>query len=145
MKTYSRKPADLRPRKYVIDAEGQVLGRLASKVAAILMGKHTPQYQPGWPDGDKVLVVNADKVKVTGGKETKTVYRWHTNYPGGLKELRMDKAFEKDPAFPLIHAIKGMLPHNSRGRKLFRNLRVVCGPAEDHPGRKGAEVLRVKL
>lgn len=145
MDTYSLKAADARPRKYVIDAEGQVLGRLASKVAAILMGKHTARFQPGWPGGDKVLVVNAEKVKVTGDKRRTTIYRKHTNYPGGLKETRMEEAFRKDPAFPLIHAIKGMLPHNSRGRKLFKNLRVVCGPGEGHPGRNGAETLRVKL
>jgi len=125
MKSYNLTEKDWQQNCWIVDAENKVFGRLASKIANILMGKHTAKFQPGWNRGDKVYVINADKVKITGDKLKKKIYRWYTGYPGGLKEVVMEKMLNKKPDYALVNAIKGMLPHNSRGRKLFKNLRIV--------------------
>ena len=131
MKTYSTKPSDLTLTWHVIDAEGQVLGRLASRIAQLLKGKHNPRYAPHLNMGDMVVVVNAEKVAFTGKKiEDKRYYR-HSQYPGGLKTTKLDDLLKQHPTRALEHSVKGMLPHNPLGRAMLRKLRVYAGP--DHP------------
>jgi large subunit ribosomal protein L13 len=132
MKTYAPKPRDIERRWYVLDAQGQVLGRLASEAAAILRGKHKPIFAPHMDTGDNVIVVNAKGIEVTGGKrETKVAYR-HSGYPGGLTETRYDRLLEEKPAFAVEKAIKGMLPKNRLGRAMGKKLHVYAGPTHRH-------------
>ncbi len=130
--TQSAKPAEVDHAWYVVDATDVVLGRLSSRVASILRGKHKPIYTPHVDTGDFVIVVNAEKVKLTGRKlEQKTYYR-HTGYTGNLREVTAGKLLAGPHADRVIrHAVKGMLPHNSLGRQMFRKLKVYAGP--DHP------------
>lgn len=116
---------------YVVDARGQVLGRLASRVATILMGKHKPDYTPFLDTGDHVIVINASKVKLTGKKEEKKIYRWHSGYPGGLKEVLARDLKAKHPEKLVEWAVWGMLPKTKLGKQMFRKLKVYAG--EDHP------------
>ncbi len=122
--TYTAKPADIERRWYVVDAEGQVLGRLASTVAQVLRGKHKPIYTQHIDTGDHVIVVNAGKVMVTGGKEDKKEYRHHSGYPGGLKETPYETLMKKRPEQVIIRAVRGMLPHNRLGRAMLGKLHV---------------------
>lgn len=115
----------------MIDAEGKVLGRLASEIAKILRGKHKPHYSPHLDTGDHVVVINAEKIKVTGKKSSQKVYYHHTGYPGGLRSVSYAKLLQERPERVLEHAVKGMLPHNRLGRKMFKKLRVYAG--SDHP------------
>ncbi|MDE6138857.1 MAG: 50S ribosomal protein L13, partial [Candidatus Gastranaerophilales bacterium] len=115
MKTYSAKPLEVERKWYVIDAEGEVLGRLAVRVANILRGKNKPEYTPHVDTGDFVIVINAAKVKVTGKKETDKIYLHHTGYPGGLKSASFKELMEKDPRIVIEHAVRGMLQHNTLG------------------------------
>jgi large subunit ribosomal protein L13 len=131
MKTYAPKPAHIVRRWYVIDASGQVLGRLASEVAAILRGKHKPIFAPHMDTGDNVIVVNAAKIELTGGKEAKKISYRHSGYPGGIKGTRYDSLLADKPAWVIEKAIRGMLPKNSLGRSMIKKLHVVAGP--DHP------------
>ncbi|MBD3383569.1 50S ribosomal protein L13 [candidate division KSB1 bacterium] len=131
MKTYSPKIGDIEKKWYVIDAEGQVLGRLASKVATILRGKHKPIWAPHMDVGDFVIVVNADKIRLTGRKAEQKVYYRHSRYPGGLKSIQYDRAMAKRPEFVLEQAVKGMLPHNKLGRQMLKKLKLYASP--DHP------------
>ncbi len=131
MKTYSPKIGDIEKKWYVIDAEGQVLGRLASKVATILRGKHKPIWAPHMDVGDFVIVVNADKIRLTGRKTEQKVYYRHSRYPGGLKSIQYDRMMAKRPEFVLEQAVKGMLPHNKLGRQMFKKLKLYASP--DHP------------
>ena len=130
--TQSARPQDVQPRWYVIDAEDQVLGRLSTRVASVLRGKHKAIYTPHVDTGDFVIVVNADKVKLTGRKrEQKTYYR-HTGYTGNLKEITADKVLTgAHPDRVVRHSVRGMLPKNALGRDMFRKLKVYAGP--DHP------------
>lgn len=131
MKTYVIKPAEVERTWYVVDAEGQTLGRLASSIATILRGKHKPIYNPGVDCGDFVVVVNADKVAVTGRRlEQKRYYR-HSLYIGGLKEITLRDQLEKHPTRVIESAVRGMLPKNALGRQMFKKLKVYAGP--DHP------------
>jgi large subunit ribosomal protein L13 len=116
---------------YVIDAAGQVLGRLATKAATILSGKHRPQYAPFLVSGDHVIIINAEKVKLTGEKLDKKVYRWHTLYPGGLREVAARKVFEKKPDKMIREAVLGMLPKNKLRKRLVKRLKIYF--AEQHP------------
>ena len=132
MKTYSAKMRDVRPAWHVIDATDQPLGRLATRVATLLRGKHKPIYQPNLPVGDFVVVINAERVRVSGDKaEAKTYYR-HSQYPGGLKTVQFRQLMEKHPTRAVEKAVRGMLPHNSLGRKLFTRLKVYAGPEHPH-------------
>jgi large subunit ribosomal protein L13 len=131
LKTYSPKIGDIEKKWYVIDAEGQVLGRLASKVATILRGKHKPIWAPHMDVGDFVIVVNADKIRLTGRKAEQKVYYRHSRYPGGLKSIQYDRMMAKRPEFVLEQAVKGMLPHNKLGRQIFKKLKLYASP--DHP------------
>ena len=116
---------------YVIDATGQVLGRVATKAATILMGKHRPQYAPFLVGGTHVIILNAEKIKLTGEKLDKKVYRWHTQYPGGLKEVTARKVFESKPDKMIREAVLGMLPKNKLRKRLVRRLKVYL--ADQHP------------
>ncbi len=116
---------------HVLDAEGRPLGRVASEAAQLLLGKHKPTYEPHLAMGDHVVIINAAKVELTGAKREQKVYYRHTGYPGGLRERSFEEQMERDPRRVLERAIKGMLPHNARGRQLFRALKVYAGP--DHP------------
>lgn len=124
MDTYNMKLADIKPEWYLIDAKDKVLGRLASKIAMIVRGKNKATFTPHLNCGDHVVVINAAKIKVTGNKMTKKIYRNHTNYPGGLKETTMQELLQKHPAAILEKAVKGMLPHRSLGNIAMKNLRV---------------------
>jgi large subunit ribosomal protein L13 len=136
MKTFSPRPADIERRWYVVDADGAVLGRLASEVAQILRGKHKPMWAPHMDTGDHVIVVNASGVKLTGGKETKKIAYRHSGYPGGLSETPYGRLMETRPAMVVEKAIVGMLPHNRLGRSMARKLQVYPGPDHPHKAQK---------
>jgi large subunit ribosomal protein L13 len=131
MKTYSPKAKDVQRRWYVVDAEGAVLGRLASEVARILRGKHKPTFAPHIDMGDHVVVVNAARVRLTGEKGGKKVYYRHSQYPGGLREIPYERLAAERPERVVEQAVRGMLPKNRLGRQMFRKLSVYAGP--DHP------------
>src|SRR6266702_4768287 len=130
-RTFSPRPQDITREWFVVDADGQTLGRLAAQVAAILRGKHKPIFAPHMDTGDHVVIVNAAKIVVTGGKETKKVAYRHSGYPGGIKATEYGRLLSEKPAFALEKAIRGMLPKNRLGRAMFKKLHVVPGP--DHP------------
>jgi large subunit ribosomal protein L13 len=117
---------------YVIDASGKTLGRLATRIASALRGKNNPGYVPFMDNGDFVIVVNAEKVHVTGMKREKKTYWSHTGYPGGLKLTSFKEMMEKDPTFAVRNAVKGMLPHNRLGRRLMKKLKIYAGPGHPH-------------
>jgi large subunit ribosomal protein L13 len=132
MKTYNAKPGDVERRWYVVDAEGKTLGRLATRIADILRGKGKPQYTPHVDTGDFVVVVNADKIHVTGNKlDDKMVYR-HSGYPGGLKARPLREELERRPTEVLRKAVKGMLPKNRLARKQLLKLKIYAGPEHPH-------------
>jgi large subunit ribosomal protein L13 len=131
-KTYSAKPAEVERRWYVIDAENQVLGRLASQIAMVLRGKHKPQFTPHVDTGDFVVVTNADKVALSGKKHDLKTYFSHSHYPGGVKIEHVKDLLQKKPELVVERAVWGMLPHNTLGRQLFRKLKVYAGPEHPH-------------
>ena len=132
MKTYSPKPEHIERRWYVVDASGVVLGRLASEVATILRGKHKPMYAPHMDTGDHVVVVNADKIELTGNKgEDKYAYR-HSGYPGGITAVKYKDLMAKRPVAAVEKAVRGMLPKNTIGRQMLKKLHVVPGPEHPH-------------
>jgi large subunit ribosomal protein L13 len=132
MKTYSTKMGEVRPAWHVLDAADQPLGRLATRAAALLRGKHKPTFQPNLPMGDFVVIVNAERVRVTGNKAEGKVYYRHTQYPGGLRQTTFREQIEKHPTRAVEKAVKGMLPHNRLGRHLFTRLKVYAGPEHPH-------------
>jgi len=132
MKTYSAKPADVERRWYVIDASECVLGRLASFVASRLRGKHKPIYTPHVDTGDHIVVINAEKVSLTGKKLNDKLYHRHSGYMGGLKSMTAKQVLEKRPKDLLVHAVRGMLPKNRLGRKMLKKLKVYAGPEHPH-------------
>ena len=131
-RTYVATPKDIEKKWILVDAEDVVLGRLASVLAMRLRGKHKPSYTPNMDCGDHVIVINAEKVKLTGGKRTAKTYYWHTGYPGGQKVASYKSLKEKHPERIINSAVKGMLPHNRLGRKLFNHLKVYSGPSHPH-------------
>jgi large subunit ribosomal protein L13 len=141
-KTYSATRDDLDPRWYIIDAENQVLGRLAAEIATILRGKHKPTFTPHMNSGDFVIVVNAAKVAVTRGREDKKIYYRHSQYPGGLKQETLRQALEKHPERVIERAVKGMLPHNHLGADILRRLKVYGGPSHPHKAQKPVKWVR---
>ena len=133
MKTYSAKPSDIEKRWVVIDAEGLVLGRLASIVAMRLRGKHLATFTPHMDCGDNIIIVNAEKVNLTGNKRTDKVYYWHTGYPGGIKNRTARQLLEgKHPERVIEAAVKRMLPGGPLSRQQMRNLRIYAGPEHPH-------------
>lgn len=134
--TYMAKPGQVERVWYVIDAEGQTLGRLAARVAAILRGKHKPEYTPHVDTGDFVIVVNAEKVNLTGNKLDKKIYYRHSGYPGGLRETTARQMLQKHPERVIKRAVWGMLPSGPLARKQFKKLRVYAGPDHPHQAQK---------
>ncbi len=144
MKTYSAKPGEVEKKWILIDAEGVVLGRLASIIATRLRGKHKPFYTPHVDCGDNIIVINADKVVLTGRKMQKKKYYWHTGYPGGIKERTADKMLAgKRPERVLELAVKRMMPKGPLARRQLKNMRIYAGPEHPHTAQK-PEVLDVK-
>jgi large subunit ribosomal protein L13 len=135
-KTWTPKASDLKSDWFVVDATDQILGRLASGVAAVLRGKHKPTYAPHVNSGDHVVVINASKIKVTGTKLGSKEYTRYTGYPGGLRRRTLSKAQEIDPTFPLTNAVKGMLQHNTLGADMLTRLRVYAGAEHGHQAQK---------
>jgi large subunit ribosomal protein L13 len=132
MKTYVTKPAEIERAWYVVDAEGQTLGRLASNVASILKGKHKPIYSPAVDCGDFVIVLNADKINVTGRRLEQKKYYRHSLYIGGLKEVSLRDQLQQHPERVIESAVRGMLPKNALGRKMFKKLKVYAGSEHPH-------------
>ena len=142
MKTYMAKAETVERKWYVVDAEGLTLGRLASQVASVLRGKNKPNYTPNVDTGDFVIVINTDKVVLTGKKLENKFYRYHTGYIGGLKEISYKKMMEEKSDLAVYEAVKGMLPKNSLGRAMIKKLRVYKGAEHNHAAQK-PETLKV--
>jgi len=136
MKSFIAKPHEVEKKWYVIDAEGRTLGRLATEAASILRGKRKPIYTPHVDTGDYVIVINAEKVEVTGKKRKEKVYTRYTGYPGGLREITFDKLQAKKPEEIIRHAIKGMMPEGRLGRQMYKKLKVYAGPNHVHTAQK---------
>jgi len=144
MRTYSAKPSEIEKKWIVVDAEGVVLGRLASIVAKILRGKHKPTFTPHMDCGDNVIIVNAEKVKLTGNKRTQKTYYWHTGYPGGIKSRTADKLLDgQHPERVVTKAVERMITRGPLGRQQMSNLRVYAGTEHPHTAQQ-PEVLDVK-
>jgi len=131
-KTYLEKPADVKRKWFLVDADGKTLGRLAAKVATLLRGKHKPTFTPHVDTGDHVVIVNAEKIRLTGNKMEYKTYSYHTGYPGGLKTLTAEHIHKKDPTKLLTRAIEGMLPKNPLGNQMAKKLRVYAGSTHPH-------------
>lgn len=142
--TYIAKIADVERKWYVVDAEDKTLGRFASEIATILRGKNKPTFAPNVDTGDYIIVVNAEKIAVTGKKLDQKIYTHHSGYIGGLKSTTLKKMLETKPEEVVKHAVKGMLPKNALGRKMFSKLHVYAGPEHDHAAQK-PEVLELKF
>ena len=136
MKTYQAKKEELEHQWYLVNAEGKVLGRLATKLADLLRGKTKPTYTPHLDTGDFVVVINAGKVALTGRKIKDKIYYHHTGYPGGIKEISAEKLLAKKPTEMIRIAVKGMLPKNSLGRQMLRKLKLYAGPNHPHEAQK---------
>lgn len=136
MKSFMAKPAEIDRKWYVIDATGQTLGRLSSEVASILRGKHKPIYTPNVDTGDFIIVINASKINLTGNKLLNKKMRWHTGYPGGLKEIDYGTLLQRKPEKIIEAAVKGMLPHNRLGAAMFKKLKVYRGSEHPHQAQK---------
>ena len=143
MSTFSPKPSDIDRKWFVVDAAGKTLGRLATQVATVLRGKHKPIYTPHVDTGDFVIVVNAEQVALTGNKLRDKLYFRHSGYPGGLKVVNYEKLLRTHPERAIERAVKGMLPHNRLGRKLYRKLKVYRGGTHPHQAQK-PQVLEIK-
>ena len=131
MKTYQAKPQQIKRKWYVVDAADKSVGRLASQVAKILRGKHKPIFTPNVDTGDFVVVINAEKVRLTGNKAEELIY-WHTMYPGGLRSVSRGKLLADNPEKAVYRTIKGMVPHNKLGAQMIRKLKVYVGPEHPH-------------
>ena len=132
MKTFSAKPAEVRRDWFVVDATGKTLGRLSTEIAHRLRGKHKPEYTPHVDTGDYIVVVNAEKIRVTGNKLKDKMYHRHTGYIGNLKSMSLEKLLDEAPERALQYAVKGMLPRGPLGRKMLGKLRIFVGPEHDH-------------
>ena len=132
MKTFVAKPAEIKRDWYVVDAEGKTLGRLAAEVAHRLRGKHKPEYTPFMDTGDNIIIINAEKIAVTGKKFTDKMYYHHSGFPGGIKSAAFKDVMAKKPEFILETAIRGMLPKGPLGRQMFRKLHVYAGAQHEH-------------
>ena len=140
VKTYYAKPGEVERAWVLIDAEDQVLGRIATKAATILKGKHKPQYTPHVDTGDFVVIVNADKIRLTGTKAASKSYYRHSGFPGGLHEEKFAEAMEKHPERVVERAVKGMLPKNTLGRAMGKKLKVYAGPDHPHTAQKPTKI-----
>ena len=140
MKTYTAKPETVKREWLIVDAEGQTLGRLASAIALRLRGKHKPEFTPHVDTGDYIVVINADKVVVTGAKAQDKMYYRHTGYPGGIREINFNDLQEKKPGRVVELAVKGMLPKNPLGRAMFTKLKVYAGTEHPHAAQQPKEL-----
>ena len=136
MKSFMASPSTVERKWYVVDAEGKTLGRLASEVANVLRGKNKPTYTPHIDTGDYVIVVNAEKIQVTGKKLDQKIYYHHSEYGGGMKEATLREMMQKKPEFVITHAVKGMLPKGPLGRQMLKKLHVYAGPEHNHAAQK---------
>ena len=132
MKTYTAKPETVERDWFIVDAENKTLGRLSTEIARRLRGKHKPEYTPHVDTGDYIIVINADKVYVSGNKKTDKMYHHHTGYPGGLKSISFEKLIEKAPERVIETAVKGMLPKNPLGRAMYKKMKVYAGSEHPH-------------
>ncbi|MCD6327273.1 50S ribosomal protein L13 [bacterium] len=135
-RTYSARPRDIEPRWYLVDASGQTVGRMAARISKVLLGKHTPLYTAHIDTGDFVVVINSEKVVLTGKKWSQKMYHHHSGYTGGLKSFTAREKLKKDPTFPVRNAISGMLPKSILGRKMLKKLKVYAGPNHPHSAQK---------
>ncbi len=140
MKTFSAKPEAVTRDWFVVDAADKTLGRLASEIAHRLRGKHKPEYTPHVDTGDYIVVVNAEKIRVTGNKTTDKIYHHHTGYPGGLKSMSFEKLIDRAPERVIQRAVRGMLPHNPLGRAMFKKLKVYAGAEHPHAAQQPTEL-----
>ena len=136
MSSYIAKPSEIERKWYILDAEGKTLGHLASEAAMMLRGKKKPTYTPYIDCGDYVIVINAEKIEVTGKKAKEKIYKHHTGYPGGLREITFEKLQAKDPEEIIRHAVKGMMPKGPMGRQMYKKLKVYAGPEHKHAAQK---------
>ncbi len=136
MSSYIAKPQDVDRKWYIIDAEGKTLGKVAAEAASILRGKKKPIFTPHVDTGDYVIVINAEKVEVTGKKRKEKIYKRHTGYPGGLRETTFEQLLNKAPEEIIRHAVKGMMPNGKLGRQMFKKLKVYAGPEHKHAAQK---------
>ena len=136
MKSFMASPSTVERKWYVVDAEGKTLGRLASEVANVLRGKNKPTYTPHIDTGDYVIVVNAEKIQVTGKKLDQKIYYHHSEYVGGMKKATLREMMQKKPEFVITHAVKGMLPKGPLGRQMLKKLHVYAGPEHNHAAQK---------
>ena len=139
--TYITKPAEIKHEWYIVDATGQTLGRLATEIAKVLRGKNKVIYMPHVDTGDYVIIINAEKIKVTGKKLDQKFYRHHSGYPGGVKDISLKDMLKRRPEFVLRHAIKGMLPKNNLGHAILKKLYVYAGSEHKHDAQKPKELL----
>ncbi len=144
MKTYSTKASDIKREWHVIDASNEVLGRLATQIASLLMGKHKPIICRNLDTGDFVVVINAEKVRVTGNKAKQKLYYRHSGYPGGLKSTTFERMMQTHPTRAIEHAVKGMLPHNRLGATMIKKLKVYAGDIHPHLGQTKATSARLE-
>lgn len=140
MKTYSAKSETVKRDWYIVDASGKTLGRLAAELAHRLRGKHKPEFTPHVDTGDYIVVINAEKVHVTGNKAKDKMYHRHTGYPGGLKSISFEKLIDKAPELTILSAVKGMLPRGPLGRATFKKLKVYAGDAHPHAAQQPQEL-----
>jgi len=139
-KTFSIKESEIDKKWYVVNAEGKILGRLATEIATILRGKNKPQFTPHMDAGDHVIVINADKIVLTGSKAEDKDYFTHSQYPGGEKFISIKKIMQEKPEFVITNAVKGMLPKNKLGRKIIKNLKVYAGTNHPHTAQQPVEI-----
>jgi len=144
MKTYSTKASDIKREWHIIDASDKVLGRLATQIAVLLMGKHKPIFSRHLDTGDFVVVINAEKIRVTGNKTKQKLYYRHSGYPGGLKSISLERMMQTHPTRVIEHAVKGMLPHTRLGAKMMKRLRVYVGDAHPYQGQIKATPVKVE-
>ena len=137
MKTYSVKASEIERQWHVIDASGKILGKLATQVATLLMGKHKPMFSRHLDTGDFVVVINADKVQVSGNKTKQKIYYRHSGYPGGLKSITLEEMMQTKPTWVVEHAVKGMLPKNRLGASMLKKLKVYTGDTHPHLAQTG--------
>ncbi len=140
MKTYSAKPETVTRDWFVVDAEGKTLGRMATEIARRLRGKHKPEFTPHVDTGDYIVVINAEKVHVTGKKASDKIYYHHTGYIGGIKSISFEKLIEKAPERTIQNAVKGMLPRGPLGRAMFKKLKVYAGNEHPHTAQQPQEL-----
>lgn len=140
MTTYMAKPNEVEKKWYIVDAEDKTLGRLSSKIATVLRGKHKPEYTPHVDTGDFVIVINAEKVALTGKKWDEKMYYKHSQYPGGLKEMTYRELKKKKPEEIIRHAVDGMIPNNKLGKKMMKKLKIYAGPKHPHQAQQPEEL-----